>query len=330
MKILIIGGTIFVGKHIVSEALKRGHEVTLFNRGKHNPGLFPEVEKITGDRLNDISLLAGRNFDAVIDTCGYFPRALRISSEALKNISPQYTFISSISVYKNLGTGQADENSETSSIEDESTEEITGETYGPLKRLCEKVTEEIFGASALILRPGLIVGEDDPTDRFTYWVRRVSEGGRMLIPDASESPVQFIDVKDLSLFAIDMIERNQSGVFNVTGPAKELSFGELLSVIEKVSGTKPEYIRMSEEFISEQGIAPYTELPLWVPSDSKGVNRTIISKALNCGFKTRPLEETIRDTLSFDRSRAGHEMRAGLSKAREIELLKMLAAANPG
>ena len=326
MKLLMIGGTIFVGRHIVSEALRRGYEVTLFNRGRHNPGLFPEAEKITGDRLTDLSKLNGRRFDSIIDTCGYFPRAVRISANALKGICPHYTFISSISVYKDFGTEGCDEESATSEIKDAATEEVTGETYGPLKRLCENAAEEVYGDSALIIRPGLIVGEDDPTDRFTYWVRKVSEGSRVLIPDTPEFPVQFIDAKDLAAFTLDMAANANSGIYNATGPVKELTFEKFLSACEEASGSKPEYIRMSEEFIARHNIAPFTELPLWVPSESSGVNRTIIAKAVDAGMKLRPLKETITDTLKFDRSRQNHILRAGITADREAELIELSEA----
>jgi 2'-hydroxyisoflavone reductase len=325
MNILILGGTIFLGKHIVAEALRRGHEVTMFNRGKHNPGLFPEVEKVRGDRLTDLALLTGRRFDAVVDTCGYFPRAVKISAEFFKSTVPHYTFISSISVYKDFSQKGLDENSETSGIDDESVEEITGETYGALKRLCEKTAEDVYGDCALNIRPGLIVGEDDPSDRFTYWINRIAKGGKIAVPDTFDRPVQFIDVKDLSTFTVDMIEKKAGGIYNVTGPATELTFGEFVDRCTEVAGTRPEFVKMSEDFLTENGVAPYTELPLWVPESWSGSDRVNISKALNAGLKISPLEKTITETLNFDRSRKDHTLRSGLTNEREQELISRLS-----
>lgn len=328
MKILIIGGTIFLGKHIVKIAQERGHEVVLFNRGKHNQELFPEIEKIRGDRLSDLELLRDRTFDSVIDTCGYFPRAVRMSAEFMRNKAKHYTFISSISVYKEFDVKGLNEDSATAVLEDETVEEVTGETYGALKRLCEIAAEEVFGADALNIRPGLIVGEDDPSDRFTYWVSRIAKGGEIAVPDSFGRAVQFIDVKDLAAFTLDMIEKGAGGIYNATGPEKELSFGEFLKACRKVAGTDPEFIRMSEEFILENNIAPYTELPLWVPESWSGTDNVDISKALKTGLKIRPLTKTIADTLLFDRARIGHTLRSGLSSEKESELIAMLKSQN--
>ncbi|MBX7042820.1 MAG: NAD-dependent epimerase/dehydratase family protein [Ignavibacteria bacterium] len=328
MKILIIGGTIFLGKHIVKIAQERGHEVVLFNRGKHNQELFPEIEKIWGDRLSDLELLRDRTFDSVIDTCGYFPRAVRMSTEFMRNKAKHYTFISSISVYKEFDVKGLNEDSATAVLEDETVEEVTGETYGALKRLCEIAAEEVFGADALNIRPGLIVGEDDPSDRFTYWVSRIAKGGEIAVPDSFGRAVQFIDVKDLAAFTLDMIEKGAGGIYNATGPDKELSFGEFLNACMGVAGTDPEFIRMSEEFILENNIAPYTELPLWVPESWSGTDHVDISKALGAGLKFRPLLQTIADTLSFDKSRNGQTLRSGLSPEKESELIAMLKGQN--
>lgn len=328
MKILIIGGTIFLGKHIVKIAQERGHEIVLFNRGKHNQELFPGLEKIRGDRLTDLNLLGDRIFDSVIDTCGYFPRAVRMSAEFMRNKAKHYTFISSISVYKEFDVKGLNEESATAVLEDENVEEVTGETYGALKRLCEIAAEEVYGADALNIRPGLIVGEDDPSDRFTYWVIRIAKGGEVAVPDSFERAVQFIDVKDLAAFTLDMIEKGAGGIYNATGPDKDLSFGEFLRACRKVAGTDPEFIRMSEEFILENNIAPYTELPLWVPESWSGTDHVDISKALKAGLNIRPLTKTIAETLLFDRARIGHTLRSGLSPERESELIALLKSQN--
>lgn len=323
MNILILGGTIFLGKHLVAEALKRGHNVTLFNRGKHNPDIFPEVEKVRGDRLTDLNKLSGRKFDAVLDTCGYFPRAVKISTEFFKGNVPHYTFISSISVYSNLSEKGIDENSETGTIEDETFEEVTGESYGPLKRLCEKVAESVYGDAALNIRPGLIVGIDDPSDRFTYWVNRTARGGKMIVPDSFDRQIQYINARDLAAFNIHMIEKSAGGIYNVTGPGEPETFGEFISKCIEVTGVTPELINLSEEFIMKNDIAPYTELPLWVPESWSGLDQVNISKAINASLKFTPTGETIAETLEFDRLRKNYTLRSGLTPERELELIEL-------
>lgn len=322
MKILIIGGTIFLGKHIVNSALKNGHSVTLFNRGKHNPDLFPDIEKLKGDRDGDFESLNGREFDAVIDTCGYVPRIVRKSAEFLKDNVKHYTFISSISVYSDFSKTGVNENSEHGKIEDETTETVDGMTYGPLKYLCEKAVEEIYVDKSLIIRPGLIVGEDDPSDRFTYWVKRIGEGGKVLSPGPEDGSIQFIDVKDLSDFIIKAIENNVSGTYNATGPDYKLTFGEFFNECRKVTESDAEFIWVDEKFLGEEKVIPFTELPNWVPSDSKGVNECDISRAISKGLKFRPLHKTISDTLEFSGKRINYTMKAGLKPEKEKELLK--------
>src|SRR5262245_53013995 len=195
MKILIIGGTRFLGRHLVDAALARGHEVTLFNRGKSNPDLFLTIETILGDREHDLNKLTqvGREWDAVIDTSGYVPRIVRLSAQSLERSVKRYVFISSISVYADFKKIGIDENDPVGKIEDESFEEITGESYGPLKALCEKAVQEIYKDRALVIRPGLIVGPNDSTDRFTYWPVRVARGGDVLAPEKPDAPIQVVD-----------------------------------------------------------------------------------------------------------------------------------------
>jgi len=322
MNILILGGTVFVGRHIVKSSLSRGHSVTLFNRGQHNPELFPEIEKIKGDRTVSLDPLKGRKFDAVIDTCGYFPRAVKMSAEFLKDSTDHYTFISTISVYKDFSIKGIDENSETGKIVDESIEEVTGESYGPLKVLCENAVAAIYKDKALNIRPGLIVGENDPTDRFTYWVHRINEGGKFLAPDGKNSNVQFIDVKDLADWTVVMAEEKKSGVYNATGPDYKLSFEKFITTCQEVSANNSEIIRASEKFIADENVSGWTDLPMWIPEEEEGVNNINISKALKDGLKFRPLKETIVDTLKYDGSRKDHVFRAGLKPDRESELIK--------
>ena len=332
MNILIIGGTKFLGRHLVDSALARGHNVTLFNRGKTNPGLFPQVETILGDREHDIEKLAGRAWDAVIDVAGYYPRIVRLAATGLERSVGRYVFISSISVYPDaiLNKIGIDENDPVGKIEDETIEEITGESYGPLKALCEKTARDIFGDErALIIRPGLIVGPNDPTDRFTYWPVRVARGGEVLAPEKPEVPVQIVDVRDLATFTIQLIEEKASGIYNATGPDHELSLGTMLDACKEVSGSDATFTWAAVEFLKQNNVAEWSDMPVWIPdnAESAGFSRVDVSKAIKAGLKFRALSETVRDTIAWASTRpADHEWRAGLKPEREQELLKLLHA----
>lgn len=322
MKILIIGGTRFVGRHLVNAARARGHEVTLFNRGQSNPNLFGQVEKIRGDRERDLDQLTG-TWDAVIDTCGYFPRIVRMSAEALKDNVGQYVFISSISVYSDFAKIGINESDPVGKIEDETMEEITGESYGPLKALCEKTVQDVFGVRSLIIRPGLIVGPHDPTDRFTYWPARIARGGDVLVPDRPEALTQIIDVRDLSNFIIHLIEQNVSGVFNVTG--EPLPLGDFFEICKQVSGSDANFKWASPEFLAENKVAPWSDMPAWLPDtgEDAGFARVNVSKAINAGLVISPIVETVKATLAWASERpADREWKASLVEARELELLK--------
>ena len=326
MKILIIGGTRFLGRHLVNSARARGHDVTLFNRGQTNPNLFGQVDKIQGDREKDLVQLSGQ-WDAVIDTCGYFPRIVRMSAAALKGKVEQYVFISSISAYADFKKIGINESDPVGKIEDETMEEITGESYGPLKALCEKAVQDVFRMDSLIIRPGLIVGPHDPTDRFTYWPVRVARGGTILAPEKPDVPIQIIDVRDLSDFIIELIQQNVSGVFNATGPDHELTLGAMLDTCKLVSASDAKIKWASVEFLNQNQVAPWSDMPVWVPDapEDAGFSRVDISKAIRAGLKFMPLETTIHDTLEWEKSRpSDHEWRAGLKPEREKELLRLL------
>lgn len=327
MKILIIGGTRFLGRHLVNSARARGHEVTLFNRGKTNPDLFRKVKTIRGDREKDLNQLEGA-WDAVIDTCGYVPRVVKLSANMLKLKTEKYVFISSISVYANFAKIGINESDEVAKLEDESIEEITGETYGALKALCEKVVQDVYGINSLIIRPGLIVGPHDPTDRFTYWVKRVAQGGEILAPDKPEALTQLIDVRDLADFIMTLIENDVSGVFNATGPNTPLSFGLLLDTCKLVSGSDAKFKWANLDFIVQNHIAPWSDLPAYLPDvgEDVGFSKVDISKAINAGLKFSALESTIKDTLTWiNELPSDYELKAGLKKEREEELLKLLS-----
>lgn len=318
MDILIIGGTQFLGRHIVESALAAGHNLTLFNRGRTNPELFPEVEKLRGDRATDLSVLRERRWDAAIDLCGYVPRVVRLSADFLVGAVAHYTFISSISVYADFQRSGMDESAPTGVLADPSVEEITNETYGPLKAYCEQVVEEIFPERALIIRPGYIVGPNDPSDRFTYWPHRVSLGGEILAPGDPEQPVQFIDVRDLAEWIVRMVVARQTGRYNATGPDYALEMGRLLAECKQLTGSDAHFIWANEAFLE----AHQVELPIWTPATEIGVATVNCQRAITSGLIFRPLSETIRATLAWDISRpAPHNWRAGLTADREAQLL---------
>jgi 2'-hydroxyisoflavone reductase len=303
--------------------------VTLFNRGKSSPDLFPQLETILGDRETDVEKLqqAGLNWDTVLDVPGYLPRVVRLSAEVLKENVGRYVYISSISVYSNFGKVGITEADPVGKIDDEATEEITEETYGPLKALCERAVQDIYGERALIIRPGLIVGPHDPTDRFTYWPVRVARGGEVLAPQKREAPIQIIDVRDLSDFILKLIEENASGIYNATGPDYELTIGKLLDVSKQLTGSNANIHWASIDFLNQHKVQAWSDMPTWVPDDEEGVgfSRMDVSKAIAAGLKFRSLEQAVRDTLAWAQRRpANHELRAGLTAEREAELLAAL------
>jgi len=324
VRLLILGGTVFVGRHIVRAAQERGHEVTLFNRGQSNPDLFPGVEQLRGDRDGDLSALDGGRWDAVVDTGGYVPRVVRASAERLAGNVDHYTFISSLSVYSDFSAEGLVESSPVATIEDPAVEEVTGETYGPLKALCEQVVQEVYGDGALVVRPGLIVGPHDPTDRFTYWPVRVARGGDVLAPGAPERPVQFIDARDLAAWSVRMIEEGRSGIYNATGPEGGLPMGEVLAACRRVSESDARFLWVDGDFLLERDVQPWSEMPLWLTGeDAVGFGSVNVEKAVADGLRFRPLGETAGDTLAWARQRpADHEWRAGLNAEREAELLE--------
>lgn len=323
MRLLIIGGTVFVGRHLVARALARGHEVTLFNRGQHNPDLFPTVEKLRGNRDGELGVLAGRQWDAVIDTCGYVPRLVRDSATALANQIEHYTFISTISVYPDYSQAGLDETAAVGVLGDPTTEEVTGESYGPLKALCEQAAEIAMPGRVLTIRPGLIVGPNDPTDRFTYWPARVARGGEVLAPGEPSQQVQFIDVRDLAAWTIAMVEANTTGVYNATGPDYRLTMQRLLEECNTVAGNHANFTWVNEAFLQEQGVGAFVEMPLWVPAAMAGLEQVNCQKAIATGLTFRPLATTIQDTLAWHTTRdPAHPWRAGITPEREAQLLQ--------
>ncbi len=320
MKILLLGGTVFLGRHIVSAALARGHELVLFNRGRHNPDLFPGLEKLRGDRNSDLALLRGRTFDAVIDPSGYTPEHLRAVIDALGQDIPHYTFISSVSVYRRFPPGQ------TIGEEAEVAEGDAG--YGALKARSEEALLAALPGRAACVRAGLIVGPFDPTNRFSYWPRRVAAGGHVLAPGRPERPVQFIDARDLAQWCVQLAETRRAGVFNAVGP-DPLTMSELLVACRKESGSDATFVWLGDEVLLAAKVSPWTELPLWIPEADENFGGMLLAdnaRARAAGLTFRPIADTIRATLDWDRLEGNQvppsPIRAtSLTHQREQELL---------
>ena len=308
MRLLVLGGTKFLGRTLSEDALARGHELTLFNRRRTGPELFPEAKHLRGDRKSDLSALESRTWDAVVDTSGYVPAEVRASAELLRE-SGRYVFVSSVSVYADFSTGPREE-SPTAELGDMPVDELLPDysNYGPLKALSEVEVERVFAERALIVRPGLIVGPYDPTGRFTYWAHRLERGGEILAPGPPERTVQFVDVRDLAAWILDAIEAGRSGTFNVTNEG--VPWGELLGVTEVTW--------VPDEFLQEHDVGPWMELPLWLPDPAwAGMHATDVSRAVAAGLRFRPLAETLAGAAT-----APLEDGVGLTLDREAELLE--------
>jgi 2'-hydroxyisoflavone reductase len=318
VKLLVLGGTKFLGRHAVDAALAAGHEVTIFTRGQTNPELFPEVEHLQGDRDGDLAALEGRTWDGVVDTSGYVPRIVRQSAELLRDAVDRYVFVSSISVYADFSK-PIDESTPVAQLEDPATEEVM-EHYGALKAACETVVEEVFGDRGTNVRAGLIVGPYDPTDRFTYWPRRIAAAGNVLGPGDPGAPVQFVDARDLAAWLVKLALEGPGGVFNATGPAEPLTFAELLERARVAIGSNARIRWIDEQTLLDAGVEAWSELPLWLPGDDyAGMARADTGRARTAGLTFRPLEETVVDTLAWDRTVDGD--RPTLSREKERAVL---------
>jgi 2'-hydroxyisoflavone reductase len=328
MKLLVLGGTVFLGRHIVQVALERGHEVTLFHRGQHGADVFPDLEHLIGDRDPDVGdglkALENRVWDAVVDTSGYVPRIVGASARLLSG-SGRYTFISSISAYASFGQPDQDETAPTAPLEDADSEDVPAH-YGALKAACERALDAAMPGRVLNVRPGLIVGAFDPTDRFTYWPARIARGGEVLAPGTPDLLTQFIDAQDLAVWTLRMIERGTLGAWNATGHPVRL--GDLFEAIQDEVRSDAHLTWVAEDFLLEQQVQPWmgeSSLPLWIPSSDPsmaGFARVSIAKALENALHFRPLSLTLEDTLEFARSRdQDHVWRSGLTPTREQELL---------
>jgi 2'-hydroxyisoflavone reductase len=332
MRLLVLGGTLFLGRHVVQRALDRGHAVTLFTRGRTGPDLFPEAERLVGDRAGDLAALRGRTWDAVIDTCGYVPRLVRTAAELLKDAVGHYTFVSSISVYAEMNAPGIAETAPVGVLSTP-TEEVGPESYGPLKALCEAAVAETLPGRTLNVRPGLLVGPCDPSGRFTYWVRRVAKGGEILAPGDPEAQVQIIDARDAAAWLVRSAEARVTGVFNLTGPDSRLAMAALLETCRQTLNTGSLFTWVPETFLVGRQVTPWTEVPLWLPADSGGVMSVAIGRALATGLTFRPLAQTIRDTFDWQAGpgsdsppapgiSSSPRPKVGLAAEREAELLQ--------
>jgi 2'-hydroxyisoflavone reductase len=326
----MLGGTVFLGRHIVETLLARGHDVTLFHRGKRGGELFPEVERVLGDRATDLDRLPeGATWDAVVDTCGFVPGVVAASAQALRERAGRYVFVSSISVH-DISQPRIDESSPTLELPDgASRDEMTPETYGALKLLCEQEVVAAFGADrTLVVRPGLIVGPHDPSDRFTYWPLRFARGGDVLVPDAFDMPVQYIDVRDLAEFVVDALEKGHTGVVNTVGPAEPTTLGALFQACAAACESNANAVLMDREFLRRCETGAWIDLPVWAEDgfENDGITRTDPSRGIAMGLRYRPLAETIADTLRWAQHERGDApFKAGLTPAREAALFALAA-----
>ncbi len=343
MKILIIGGTRFLGRHLIAAAKARNHEITLFHRGKHLAQGIENVEEIFGNRNDDLNRLRNRNWDAVIDTCGYLPQTVKKSAEALKDSAAQYVFISSISAYADFTETDYDETAPLAALTEEQKIKagridargeiaavVLEDMYGALKAACEREAQTIFGEKTLVVRSGLIVGAFDTTDRFTYWAMRVAKGGEILAPGAPKRFVQFIDARDLAEWIVKMIENRASGIYNAAGKPFETTMEKMLEEIKSVSRSDARFVWADEDFLKREQIAEWSEMPLYLAEsvkEARGFLSANIDKALAHGLKFRALSDTVQDTIAWRQTQSG-EMKAGIAPERERELLGKLRGEN--
>jgi 2'-hydroxyisoflavone reductase len=329
VKLLLIGGTRFLGRHLADAAMAAGHELTLLHRGRSNPKLFPQARHLIGDRGSDLALLTGGRWDAAIDTCAYVPRDVRLLAEALAGRVERYLLVSTISAYRDPGPDGVDEDSPLQELADPNTETVTGETYGGLKVLCERAAVAGFGAEAtLVARPGLLVGPHDPTERFTWWLRRLHQGGEVVAPGPADLPVQWIDARDAADWLLRQAEAGTRGVFNLCGPVQPLTWRSLLEGLVQALQSDARLRWVDEHTLLQAGVAPWTGLPLWLPAAESGLHRVAIARAVACGLRTRDLQATARETLAWALSHppAVASGTPGLDPALEQRLL---AAAGP-
>jgi 2'-hydroxyisoflavone reductase len=327
LHILVLGGTGFLGPHTVNAALSYGHTVTLFNRGKTNPEMFPSLEKIKGDRnTDDIKKLDGRKFDAVIDTSAYFPRSVELAMTVLKNNIKQYCLITSISVYADWSIPHMDEAAKVGTLDDPKTEKVTGSTYGPLKALCEQAAEKHMPGRATIIRPGLKVGPRDKTDRFTYWPVRIKKGGDILAPGNGNDFIQYIDVRDLAEWMVHCLNHEIFGTYNAQTNGSDITIKQLLNSCVKNLNPKANLVWVDSDFLTKHDVAPWSEMPVWLPPKGEYAGSGTMSskKAYANGLKQRHMDKVIVDCYQWFSSLPTErqtKLRAGISPEKEQKVL---------
>jgi 2'-hydroxyisoflavone reductase len=334
--VLILGGTGFIGPHFVKSLMDGGHKVTLFNRGKRDPEVHEGIEQLLGDRDGQLDALKGRSWDSVIDNSGYFPRIVQLSCDLLKDHAKQYIFISSIAAYADFRKIGIDENYPLAKLQGPVVEERSGMTYGPLKALCEDVVKSVYGKNATIIRPTYIAGPGDYTDRFTYWPFRFSKGGEMLAPDKPESPIAYIDVRDLADFMNTCVTNRVMGTYSLVNPPGKATIGGLLDASRRVTGADTKVTWASLDFLAKEGLTS-SELfkpptfPIWDSpvGDLAGIGYLRSDRAQAKGLAYRTFDQTVRDTLDWQKTRPAENqtLKAGLTPEREAELLAKIHAA---
>jgi len=335
LRILILGGTGFTGPFQIQYALKRGHKITTFNRGKTHPGETPDgVEQLLGDRNGQLDALKNRQWDVVIDNPTSAPVWVRDAAQVLKGNVDRYVFISTISVYADTSKPGTDETAPLAKYTGPDAMKESRETiiaskfalYGPLKALSEQEAEKWFPKKTLIIRPGLIVGPRDETDRFSYWPIRVDRGGEILTPGAPSDPVQFIDGRDVAEWTIRMVEKGETGIYNATGPAKQLGIGEMLETMKNTLKSEAKFTWVNADFLATQKVEPWSDMPVWIPprGEEAGGNQINNKRAIAKGMTFRSLADTTRDTVAWFKSQPPDrqaKLKAGLTPEREAEVL---------
>jgi 2'-hydroxyisoflavone reductase len=335
LRVLIFGGTGFIGPHFVRVLRESGHKLTLFNRGKRNPGLFPDIETLIGDRNGKIDALKGRDWDVVIDDSGYFPAQVRASAELLRDRVHHYIYVSSISAYADLTPPGIDEDYRLAPLKDPDAKQITEENYGGLKAACEQIVEQTYGKRQAVIRPSYIVGPGDTTDRFTYWPVRAARGGEMLAPGAPRDPIQFIDVRDLADFMRLAVERRIAGRYNLCNPPGAVTIGDVLETSKRLANAGTTFVWADAAFLQKNKLLESGEIPIWSPATGEFAGAALVSsaRAVAQGLRFRNLETTVRDTLSWHEQRPPaqkEKLRAGLTAERETALLQELKSAVSG
>ena len=332
MRILIIGGTAFVGRYIALAAIDAGHDVTLFHRGKTGPGLFPEAEHLTGDRDEDLAALAAGQWDATVDVCAYFPRQVRSLAAALGGRGGQYVFISSVSAYSPAVPPDYDESAPLAEVTDPDATQVTNENYGGLKVACEQASAEAFGPGTTIIRPTYVIGPHDHSYRFTWWVDRIARGGTVLAPGDPDDPIQVIDARDQGAFVVSLLERSVTGTFHTVSPPPPFGFGQMVEAIAaEVAPPGTELTWVGSDFLLAQDVDG-TALPLWAGGESDAANMSTANPAAAyaAGLTPRPLRATVADIRAADREPGSGRPGIGLPPQREAELLARWAAADRG